>query len=153
MLSGQLRQRCRKCKGPGGERLRKLYGCEAPAGHWDPESKTHVGRVVAWLPCWECGDAIQEACEKCHGDVRGVALYRCPRATLPRWASVVSQAYAWFKQGFLPAGGGMMDQTVWYASAMSIIDEELERLREPPEDPPRGSSGTRPGMLGVDDLP
>ena len=90
------------CREPN---TRKLWGCD------------RVANPPAYdIDCWTCGARPGEmgSCATCGGE-GAILLDRCPSAILDRTldgqdAFHMVEAYVRYKDGYLPAAGGMMDQ-------------------------------------------
>jgi hypothetical protein len=113
-------------------------GCALPAlrARWgcDATSRDANGRGAAFsLPCWHCrGD--RETCRVCAlpGDVEGkatglVRFDRCPTALQEPWVGRMLDSVSRYRDGFLPAPGGVLDQAYAWTTALRVA---LTTLRE-----------------------
>lgn len=110
-----LPQTCRHCKKPGGEDLKKEWGCDEPTSH-----------AQLWIPCQDC--PREGECATCHGD--GWEEIRvCPQKLVWPEAWELLGLHAYWPEA-LPFAGGIYDQPAGYVAAMRWLDYVEGMLRD-----------------------
>jgi hypothetical protein len=86
------------------------------------------------IDCHVCYARKSRSCEWCGGSGE-IFLERCPTACLTPDVIQMHRGYSWYRKGFLPAGGAMMEQSAAFASGVRILEscyamhEELSRSK------------------------
>jgi len=102
---------CRTC----GSTQKELYGCEKDAS--DP---------VLTIQCVKCGGKNKD-CEICHGS--GTEdIYRCPLRKVETLREFI-KFYGFYKKGFLPEEGGVLEQANIFLEACSFLDNEVAKIK------------------------
>lgn len=117
-------QRCEICKVD--PVARSEWGCDA-------ERK----QPVSVIRCWWC---FGVGCSECNSTGKR-PIYRCPRASVSRFAVDALRLLALYEQGAFPAAGGLMDQAAAYVEAMQCLTVEVSRARD--EESKRWQTPTR----------
>lgn len=114
---------CSRCRLPQHEQDRERWGCDRPSD-----------RPVFEIGCGTC-HGKDMACPRCEG--RGVIdMYRCPSQVVndapPHQrlqVDLLMRSYLQLEaRHVLPVGGGLLDQTRSFVSALELIDAERARL-------------------------
>ena len=142
---------CSRCRQPGNEPIRELWGCDEDSPH------------AVWAStCYRCAGTLPE-CELCQGTDR-VMHYRCPSSIVaegpPGMAvhlDLLMRAYRQYdKRSILPVGGAYLDQSRSFLAAVEVIDaekayweqelhEERQRKADAESRASKGSAGIRGG--------
>lgn len=102
-------------------RIRKDYGC-------DEGTEATQGFQIH---CWSCGKKPVKSCRICEGSGK-IAIKKCPNRLLSREIIAAWRAYTYYRNGFLPSSGAMLDQSHTFLEALSLLDslyavhEEIE---------------------------
>lgn len=75
------------------------------------------------MDCVRCGGADRN-CKLCKGSGQE-KFYRCPVKRLTPDIIHFFRFYRFYKQGFLPVEGGLLDQSATFIQAVEIIDREI----------------------------
>ena len=102
---------CKTCS--ANEFLKIERGCEK-------ESPIPVGEIV----CVRCG-GNNDNCTLCKGSGTE-KINRCPVKTFTSDTARFFNYYNFYRQGFLPSSGGILDQTAQFVEAVRIVDNEMK---------------------------
>jgi hypothetical protein len=105
-------QKCEVCRIDA--TARREWGCDGDSV-----------RPVGLIRCWAC---YGSGCGECDRGRR--PIYRCPRASVSRFAVDALRLLALYEQGAFPAAGGLMDQAAAYVEAMQCLTVEVSRARD-----------------------
>jgi len=128
-----LDQDCSVCRRV--DSVRRGWGC-------DSEAPT----PFAYLECWRCLGYDPE-CEVCKGDQRGVPMVDCPFRILPQSISKVVPLFGDFRNGLLPAPGGLLDQAGTFVQAARYIGGCLSRIEEAQRQQQQSKTDTIPADI------
>jgi len=90
--------------------------------------------VQLGLNCQDCDETLQKE-RGCHGrslipHYVGQEEYRkCPIRLVDKGTWDYFKAYRLYKAGYLPSGGGWINESAKYVDAMIVIDNEIDRIR------------------------
>lgn len=106
------------CKSP---EARRQWGCDGPA-------QLRPGqRGVFHVPCWACNhEGGAGSCAVCDGFGR-VWQSRCPTALWEPWLSEFLRSLVAYRDGHLPAAGGMNDQAQPWSVAVRVAMSHVRR--------------------------
>jgi len=64
----------------------------------------------------------------------GEDIKQCPLTLITKETIIFTKLYTHYKNGFLPATGGILEQTVQFLLAMEVIDKAVQDNREKEEE-------------------
>lgn len=79
------------------------------------------------MVCVRCAGSDSK-CTMCRGE-NITPIMRCPISLIDDQAEHALRLYFYFKAGFLPASGGIEDQTRPFLDAMRLIQSDIARAR------------------------
>ena len=101
--------------------------------------------------CRKCTPAMQEAWG-CDTDaphpfhvIDGEPITRCPVTILTNDTRRLMGLYVHYTKGFLPAAGGILNQTAYYYQAMEVLVVEVNRVQRAMQDKERDKFKQRTG--------
>lgn len=62
--------------------------------------------------------------------IEGIDVTKCPMLYADAGAMEMIRAYSMFEQGILPNAGGWLDQPIKFVQAMTIIGNQVDKMRE-----------------------
>jgi len=85
--------------------------------------------------CSDCHSGFKtiRGCEEDRANplvVEGYETFRCPASFMTGAVEAYLHAYGYYKSGFLPEGGGWLDQPVKVGSAIMIIDRLMQTFEK-----------------------
>ena len=95
-----------------------------------------IQTYYAGLDCQDCTEGMKQI-RGCYEEVpytefefEGEVLKQCPLKLISPLSRLMLQFYSFMEDGFLPNRGSLLEQPYRYLMGVSIIKEELGRIRE-----------------------
>ncbi len=95
------------------------------------------------LDCQSCTEILQKSrgCEKKAAipafNLDGEDFYRCPLKIITRQSIEYIRFYNFYREGYLPNTGGIMDQPGKFLDAMQIVEGAVREIEEEARKKPR----------------
>ena len=97
-----------------------------------------VWAILNGLDCRKCNKQIKEV-RGCFGlkkpvVIEGIKVKKCPLKEVKGQSMAYLEAYRQYKNGFLPYGGGWLNQPLKFLEAMKVIEDAVEKISSEKKD-------------------